>query len=97
MITWANLRASAAPWVVLPALVFSGLYITANLTDSESCRKVAGIVAERWQEFLGFGTDVIDSAMVRAAYEQQRLRVLLPGVSHGILHLSRCTGTKDDL
>ncbi|MFJ9344794.1 hypothetical protein ACIRP0_36770 [Streptomyces sp. NPDC101733] len=30
MITWANLRASAAPWMVLPALVFSGLYITAN-------------------------------------------------------------------
>ncbi|MEU9945577.1 DUF7224 domain-containing protein [Streptomyces lavendulae] len=30
MITWANLRASATPWVVLPALVYSGLYITGN-------------------------------------------------------------------
>lgn len=30
MITWANLRASAALWMVLPASVYSGLYITAN-------------------------------------------------------------------
>ncbi|MER5569018.1 hypothetical protein ABT083_22780 [Streptomyces goshikiensis] len=30
MITWGNLRASAAPWVALPALVYAGLYITAN-------------------------------------------------------------------
>ncbi|MFD7117907.1 hypothetical protein ACFWAA_12755 [Streptomyces sp. NPDC059922] len=27
MITWANLRASAAPWLVLPILVYAGLYI----------------------------------------------------------------------
>ncbi|MFE4061013.1 hypothetical protein ACFXP3_32765, partial [Streptomyces sp. NPDC059096] len=27
MITWANLRASAAPWLVLPVLVYAGLYI----------------------------------------------------------------------
>ncbi|MFD9242836.1 hypothetical protein ACFV0D_13070 [Streptomyces sp. NPDC059556] len=27
MITWANLRASAAPWLVLPALFYVGLYI----------------------------------------------------------------------
>ncbi|MFD8889979.1 hypothetical protein [Streptomyces sp. NPDC059566] len=30
MITWGNLRASAAPWVALPAVVYAGLYITAN-------------------------------------------------------------------
>ncbi|MFE9635835.1 DUF6193 family natural product biosynthesis protein [Streptomyces sp. NPDC006463] len=61
-------------------------------TDSAGSRKAAEIVAERWQEFMGFGGDVIDPAMVRAAYAQPRLRVLFPGVSHGILHLSRCTG-----
>lgn len=27
MITWANLRASAAPWLVLPILIYAGLYI----------------------------------------------------------------------
>ncbi|MFJ8002465.1 hypothetical protein ACIQ7D_36075 [Streptomyces sp. NPDC096310] len=27
MIIWANLRASAAPWLVLPVLVYAGLYI----------------------------------------------------------------------
>lgn len=27
MITWANLRASAAPWLVLPILLYAGLYI----------------------------------------------------------------------
>ncbi|MFJ2560643.1 MULTISPECIES: hypothetical protein [unclassified Streptomyces] len=27
MITWANLRASAAPWLVLPVLVYAGLYV----------------------------------------------------------------------
>ncbi|MFF2408145.1 hypothetical protein [Streptomyces sp. NPDC058092] len=27
MITWANLRASAAPWLVLPILIYAGLYV----------------------------------------------------------------------
>lgn len=27
MITWANFRASAAPWLVLPILIYAGLYI----------------------------------------------------------------------
>ncbi len=62
------------------------------MTDSENSLKAAEIVTERWEEFLGFGGDVIDPAMVRAAYAEPRLRVLLPGVSHGILCLSRCTG-----
>ncbi|WP_369776802.1 hypothetical protein [Streptomyces sp. R33] len=37
------------------------------MTDSENSLKAAEIVTERWKEFLGFGGDVIDPAMVRAA------------------------------
>ncbi|MEU6707951.1 DUF6193 family natural product biosynthesis protein [Streptomyces wuyuanensis] len=52
----------------------------------------AAVVAAEWRAILEFDPDLIDPAVVRAAYAQPRLRELYPRVSHGILHLSRCTG-----
>ncbi|MFD4143428.1 DUF6193 family natural product biosynthesis protein [Streptomyces sp. NPDC058572] len=50
------------------------------------------IVDAEWQSMLAYDDDLIDSATVRAAYAQPRLRELFPFVSHGTLYLSRCTG-----
>ncbi|MFD4143429.1 DUF6193 family natural product biosynthesis protein [Streptomyces sp. NPDC058572] len=52
----------------------------------------ADLVAAEWQYFLDQAQDLINPAMVRAAYAQPPLRELYPRVSHGILYLSRCTG-----
>ncbi|WP_189887991.1 DUF6193 family natural product biosynthesis protein [Streptomyces xantholiticus] len=54
--------------------------------------EAAAMVASEWRAILEYDRDLIDPAMVRAAYAQPRLQELFPRVSHGILHLSRCTG-----
>lgn len=71
MITWANLRASAAPWVTLPALVYSGLYITANrISVPPACRVEAGeAVAQALPVMVG-------AAAAVAAWEAGRHRLL---------------------
>ncbi|MFJ8658806.1 DUF6193 family natural product biosynthesis protein [Streptomyces sp. NPDC093795] len=46
----------------------------------------------QWRTVLPYGPEVIEPEMVRAAFAQPRLRQLFPGVSHGILLLSRCVG-----
>ncbi|MEU9012897.1 DUF6193 family natural product biosynthesis protein [Streptomyces sp. NPDC048479] len=61
------------------------------MTQSENTGAAADIVAAEWQSILTYDEDLIDPEMVRAAYAQPRLRELFPGVSHGILYLSRCT------
>ncbi|MFI5619501.1 hypothetical protein [Streptomyces sp. NPDC051567] len=71
MITWANLRASAAPWVVLPALVYAGLYITANRISVPTAYGVeAGeVVAQALPVVVG-------AAAAVAAWEAGRHRLL---------------------
>ncbi|MCX4819177.1 DUF6193 family natural product biosynthesis protein [Streptomyces sp. NBC_01142] len=61
------------------------------MTQGESTTAAAEIVAAEWQSILALEDGLIDPAVVRAAYAQPRLRELHPGVSHGVLWLSRCT------
>ncbi|MFJ9076806.1 hypothetical protein ACIRO3_16365 [Streptomyces sp. NPDC102278] len=71
MITWANLRASAAPWVALPALVYSGLYITANRVSVPSAYGVeAGEVVAQAAPVL------VGAVAAVAAWEAGRHRLL---------------------
>ncbi|MCX4819180.1 DUF6193 family natural product biosynthesis protein [Streptomyces sp. NBC_01142] len=61
------------------------------MPDDGSSTSAADIVAAEWRYFLEEAEDLINPAMVRAAYAQPRLRELYPRVSHGALYLSRCT------
>ncbi|MFD7258409.1 DUF6193 family natural product biosynthesis protein [Streptomyces sp. NPDC059874] len=60
------------------------------MTTAETPGNAAEIVADKWQSVLKYDADLIDPAVVRAAYAQPRLRELFPTVSHGSLYLSRC-------
>ncbi|WKX70638.1 DUF6193 family natural product biosynthesis protein [Streptomyces sp. XD-27] len=62
------------------------------MTGQENFQNEAEIVAAQWQSLLEEGGDLVDPAMVRAAYAQPRLRELYPGVSHGVLFFRRGTG-----
>lgn len=62
------------------------------MSNDENAQNAADIVAAQWQVFLGGAEGLVDPAMARAAYAQPRLRVLFPGVSHGVMFFSRCTG-----
>ncbi|MER5306321.1 DUF6193 family natural product biosynthesis protein [Streptomyces sp. NPDC002773] len=62
------------------------------MTDETPAQSAAEIVAAQWRTVLSYGPEVIEPEMVRAAFAQPRLRQLFPGVSHGILLLSRCVG-----
>ncbi|MDJ0381416.1 DUF6193 family natural product biosynthesis protein [Streptomyces sp. G-G2] len=61
------------------------------MTTDETPQDAAAIVAAEWESVLGYGEDLVDPAVPRAAYAHPRLRELFPMVSHGILYLSRCT------
>ncbi|RSS82967.1 DUF6193 family natural product biosynthesis protein [Streptomyces sp. WAC06614] len=52
----------------------------------------AEVVAATWRYFLEEGGELVDPAVVRAAYAQPRLRELCPGVSHGVMFFNRGTG-----
>ncbi|MEE1756380.1 DUF6193 family natural product biosynthesis protein [Streptomyces sp. SP18CS02] len=62
------------------------------MTGRESSRGAADAVAAAWRLLIEEGADVVDPAMVRAAYARPRLRELSPGVSHGIMFFSKGTG-----
>ncbi|PVC84455.1 hypothetical protein DBP20_18660 [Streptomyces sp. CS131] len=57
--------------------------------SSEESRSAAEIVAAAWSDVLSYGTDLINPAVPRAAYQHPALRELWPMVSHGVLYLSR--------
>ncbi|MER6198470.1 DUF6193 family natural product biosynthesis protein [Streptomyces sp. NPDC001586] len=48
-------------------------------------------VAAKWQVVRDLGDNLIDTALVEAAYATPTLRALFPLVSHGSLQFSRCT------
>ncbi|SED79532.1 DUF6193 family natural product biosynthesis protein [Streptomyces sp. TLI_105] len=50
-------------------------------------------MAAQWHRLLEDDGDIVDPETVRAAYAQPRLRQLFPGVSHGVVFFSRCTGS----
>ncbi|MBW5483995.1 DUF6193 family natural product biosynthesis protein [Streptomyces bambusae] len=52
----------------------------------------AEVIAETWRYFLEDAEDLVDPAVVRAAYAQPRLRELCPGVSHGVMFFNQGTG-----
>ncbi|MFC9943088.1 DUF6193 family natural product biosynthesis protein [Streptomyces pratensis] len=60
------------------------------MTKNEHPTRSAEIVAAEWSDLFNLGDDLIDSAMLRAAYAEPRLRELFPKVSHGALYFSRC-------
>ncbi|MFB6664253.1 DUF6193 family natural product biosynthesis protein [Streptomyces parvus] len=60
------------------------------MTEKEDLTSTAEIVAAEWSGLFNLGDDLIDSAMLRAAYAEPRLRELSPKVSHGALYFSRC-------
>ncbi|MFF7648965.1 DUF6193 family natural product biosynthesis protein [Streptomyces sp. NPDC007983] len=62
------------------------------MTKDDDSRTAADIVAAQWRLFLDGAEGMVDPAMARAAHEQPRLRELFPGVSHGVMFFSRCTG-----
>ncbi len=57
---------------------------------SEELGHGADVVEAEWQRLLT-AEDRVDPLMVRAAYEQPRLRQLFPWVGMWELHFSRCT------
>ncbi|MEV6396870.1 DUF6193 family natural product biosynthesis protein [Streptomyces sp. NPDC051907] len=59
------------------------------MSDSESITSVADIVAAQWRRLIEDGDDVVDPAVVRAAYAQPYLRRLFPGVSHGVMFFAQ--------
>ncbi|MFD4593212.1 DUF6193 family natural product biosynthesis protein [Streptomyces rubiginosohelvolus] len=61
-----------------------------KVKESEDLTRSAEMVAAKWSGLFNLGDDLIDSAMLRAAYAEPRLRELFPTVSHGALYLSRC-------
>ncbi|MFG2615799.1 DUF6193 family natural product biosynthesis protein [Streptomyces anulatus] len=48
-------------------------------------------VAAKWQVVRDMNENLIDTALVEAAYTNPALRALFPLVSHGSLQFSRCT------
>ncbi|MEV7566056.1 DUF6193 family natural product biosynthesis protein [Streptomyces tanashiensis] len=62
------------------------------MPDDADARSAADLVAEEWRFLLGGGHDLIDTATVRSAYAQPRLRGLFPLVGHGVVYFSGCTG-----
>ncbi|MFD7506090.1 DUF6193 family natural product biosynthesis protein [Streptomyces sp. NPDC059850] len=62
------------------------------MTNDDSARSAADTVAAQWRLFLDGAEGMVDPAMARAAHAQPRLRELFPGVSHGTMFFSRCTG-----
>ncbi|WP_406396804.1 DUF6193 family natural product biosynthesis protein [Streptomyces sp. NBC_01653] len=48
-------------------------------------------VAAKWQVVREMDANLIDTALVEAAYANPALRALFPLVSHGSLQFSRCT------
>ncbi|MGW0465320.1 DUF7224 domain-containing protein [Streptomyces sp. NPDC003027] len=71
MITWANLRASAVPWLALPALFYVGLYI-----DDVTYTKPSGYGVESG-ELAAFAMAIIAPAVAgAAAWEAGRHRIL---------------------
>ncbi|MCU7825300.1 DUF6193 family natural product biosynthesis protein [Kitasatospora sp. DSM 101779] len=48
-------------------------------------------VAEAWNAIRALSPDLIDKALVEAAYADDVIRSLFPMVSHGSLQFSRCT------
>ncbi|MER6248932.1 DUF6193 family natural product biosynthesis protein [Streptomyces griseorubiginosus] len=48
-------------------------------------------VAAKWQVVWDMDANLIDTALVEAAYANPALRALFPLVSHGSLQFSRCT------
>ncbi|MEU5283036.1 DUF6193 family natural product biosynthesis protein [Streptomyces sp. CA-278952] len=61
------------------------------MASNEKGRSAAEVVAAEWSDILSYGTDLINPAVPRAAYQHPSLRELWPMVSHGVLYLSRCT------
>lgn len=71
MITWANFRSSSAPWLVLPALFYAGLYI-----DDATYTAPSGYGVESG-ELAAYGLAVIAPAVAgAAAWEGGRHRLL---------------------
>ncbi len=71
MITWANLRASAAPWLVLPVLIYANLYI-GDVTFTEPSK-----YGPQSGETAAFAVAVIAPAVAAAAaWEAGRHRQL---------------------
>ncbi|MFE5592623.1 DUF6193 family natural product biosynthesis protein [Streptomyces sp. NPDC056549] len=62
------------------------------MTNDEQDRAAAELVAAQWSRLLEDDGEIVDPATVRAAHAQPRLRQLFPGVSHGVMFFSRCTG-----
>ncbi|MFB6815614.1 hypothetical protein ACFCV8_13840 [Streptomyces sp. NPDC056347] len=78
MITWANLRASAAPWLVLPILVYAALYI-----DDATFTAPSGYGVESG-ELVAHAVAVIAPAVAAAAaWEAGRHRLLAALTSTG--------------
>ncbi|MFE4589206.1 DUF7224 domain-containing protein [Streptomyces laurentii] len=71
MITWAALRSSAAPWLVLPALVYAGLYVGASTPNMTPEYGVSS------GELAAYGLAVIAPAVAgAAAWDAGRHRLL---------------------
>ncbi|MFD5780352.1 DUF6193 family natural product biosynthesis protein [Streptomyces sp. NPDC126933] len=60
------------------------------MTNDETSRDAAEIVAAKWQSLLEMDPDLINPVVPRTAYAHPRLRELYPIVSHGTLYFSRC-------
>ncbi len=61
------------------------------MTPQESDSEAAETVSLEWQRLLSMDEHLIAPEMTQTAYANPRLRTLFPLVSHGSLHLSRCT------
>ena len=61
------------------------------MTHDGSASSAAEIVALEWQHVLAEDAEFINPEVTRGAYARPELRALFPLISHGSVHLSRCT------
>ncbi|MFV2117755.1 hypothetical protein ACE14D_04630 [Streptomyces sp. Act-28] len=90
MITWANLRSSAAPWLVLPAFLYVALYIT------DATHTVPSGYGVESGELAAYGVAVIAPAVAgAAAWEAGRHRLVgalrTTSARHPVQRLFRAT------
>ena len=61
------------------------------MTEKDILGTAPDPVAAKWQVVREMDANLIDKALVEAAYANPALRALFPLVSHGSLQFSRCT------
>ncbi|MFD7232457.1 DUF6193 family natural product biosynthesis protein [Streptomyces sp. NPDC059881] len=66
------------------------------MTFPQGSESAADTVTAQWRRLIEGGEELVDPAMVRAAYAQPRLRNLYPGVSHGMMFFKQGDGLSGD-